>query len=119
MTRPSHAEKSGALQDDSDLWLVFCDEGISLHSLMYTSQQPNDDEGAPSHHQMHCFMLMNASLYFSSISESCQSFLLGRWTEAAGAKQMVVGHADRASRGSHAEGHSEADPFSSGNSACG
>ena len=31
---------------------------------------------------------------------------------------MVVGHADRTSRGSHAQGHSEADPVSSGKPAC-
>ena len=66
---------SVALQDDSDLWLVFCDEGISLHSLMYTSQQPNDDNGALSHHQNDGFLLMYASVSFSCTSKSFQSFL--------------------------------------------
>ena len=28
------------LQDGSDLWLVSCDEGVSLHTLMYS---PHDD----------------------------------------------------------------------------
>ncbi|KAK9917046.1 hypothetical protein WJX75_000279 [Coccomyxa subellipsoidea] len=35
------------LADEADLWLVFCDEGISLHSLIYSSRQPDIGKGGP------------------------------------------------------------------------
>lgn len=46
-----HASASPELEDISDLWLVFRDEGTSLHDLMYTAKQKsegshtNDDVG--------------------------------------------------------------------------